>query len=87
MIYERLAQQGTLKRHNTSNEWNQTITMGLMKKIDSDGLGIVIENMKGARFDIISINELTQELISINNYIQNQSSISIEQIQNQLGLF
>ncbi|UJR27919.1 hypothetical protein I4U23_009179 [Adineta vaga] len=60
--------------------------MDLMKKIDSDGLGTVIENMKEARFNINSINELTKELVAINNYIQTQSSISIEQIQNQLEM-
>ncbi len=56
-----------------------------MKKIDMDGLGIVIENMKEAHLDINSINELIQELIRLNHYIQTQPSISIEQIQNQLS--
>jgi hypothetical protein len=59
--------------------------MGLMKKIDMDGLGIVIENMKEAHLDINSINELIQELIRLNHYIQTQPPISIEQIQNQLS--
>ncbi len=57
-----------------------------MKKIETDGLGIVIENMKEAHLDIDSINKLIQELIRINDYIQTQPSISIEQIQNQLSL-
>ncbi len=56
-----------------------------MKKIDMDGLGIVIENMKEAHLDINSINELIQELIRLNHYIQTQPPISIEQIQNQLS--
>ena len=86
IVYERLAQQGTLKRHATSNEWNQTITMGLMKKVESDGLATVIENMKGARFNINSLDELVQELTCINDYIQTQPSVSVEQIQNQLSL-
>lgn len=60
--------------------------MGLMKKVESDGLATVIENMKGARFNINSLDELVQELISINDYIQTQPNVSIEQIQNQLGL-
>lgn len=60
--------------------------MGLIKKIETDGLGIVIENMKEAHLDIDSMNELIQELIRINHYIQTQPSVSIEQIQNQLGL-
>jgi hypothetical protein len=60
--------------------------MGLMKKIEMDGLGIVIENMNEAHLDIDSINKLIQELIRINHYIQTQPSISIEQIQNQLSL-
>ncbi|CAF1322126.1 unnamed protein product [Adineta steineri] len=85
-IYERLAQQGILKRHIGSGELNQTITMGLMKKINTDGLGIVIENMKEAHLDIDSMSKLLQELICINNYIQTQSSISIEQIQNHLAM-
>jgi hypothetical protein len=61
--------------------------MGLMKKIDTDGLGAVIENMKEAHLDINSINELTQVLTHINHHIQTQSSVSLEQMQTQLGLF
>ena len=48
IVYERLAQQGTLKRLTGFGELNQSITMGLMKKIDTDGLGAVIENIKEA---------------------------------------
>ena len=33
------------------------------------------------------MNELIQVLTCINHYIQTQSSVSLEQIQNQLGFF
>jgi hypothetical protein len=59
--------------------------MGLMKKIDTDGLNTVIENMKEAHLDIKSMNELIEVLIHINQHIQTPSSVSLEQIQNQLG--
>ncbi len=87
IVYERLAQQGTLKRLTSFGELNQTITLGLMKKIGTDGLGAVIENIKDAQLDINSINELIQVLAQINHYIQTQPSVSLEQIQNQLGFF
>ena len=41
--------------------------------------------MKEAHLDIDSMNQLIQELIRINHYIQTQPSVSLEQIQNQLG--
>lgn len=56
-----------------------------MKKIDTDGLNTVIENMKEAHLDIKSMNELIEVLIHINQHIQTPSSVSLEQIQNQLG--
>jgi hypothetical protein len=61
--------------------------MGLMKKIDTDGLGAVIENIKESQLDIDSINALIQTLSRIDHHIQSRSSVSLEQIQNQLGLF
>ncbi len=85
IVHERLAQQGTLKRSIGFNELNQSITMGLMKKIDTDGLDAVVENMKEAHLDINSINQLIQVLTHINQHIQTPVSISFEQIQNQLG--
>ncbi|CAF5219895.1 unnamed protein product, partial [Rotaria magnacalcarata] len=39
LVYERLVQQGTLKRIAITGEMNQVITMSLMKKIDTNGLG------------------------------------------------
>ncbi len=87
LVYERLAQQGTLKRLTGFSELNQSITMGLMKKINTDGLSAVIENMKEAHLDINSMNELIQALTHINHHIQTPTSASLEQIQNQLGLF
>jgi hypothetical protein len=85
IVHERLAQQGTLKRSIGFNELNQSITMGLMKKIDTDGLSAVIENMKQAHLDIYVMNELTQVLTHINQQIQTTTSIPFEQIQNRLG--
>lgn len=61
--------------------------MGLMKKIDTDGLNTVIENIKDTHLDYNSINKLIQTLTQINGYIQTPSSVSLEQIQKQLGLF
>ena len=84
-VHERLAQQGTLKRSIGFNELNQSITMGLMKKISTNGLATVIENIKEARVEINSMNELVQALTQINQHIQTPASISFEQIQNQLG--
>ena len=75
-----------MKRLTDYKESNQAITMGLMKKINTDGLSIVIDNMKNAQIDISSFNELLRVLTLINENIQNQSSIPIEQIQKQLGL-
>jgi hypothetical protein len=59
--------------------------MGLMKKIDTDGLSAVIENMKQAHLDIHAMNELTQVLTHINQQIQTTATIPLEQIQNRLG--
>jgi len=61
--------------------------MGLMKKIDTDGLGTVIENIKEAHLDNDSMNKLIQALTCINHHIQSQSSVTLEQMENQLGLF
>ena len=61
--------------------------MGLMNKIDTDGLGVVIENITDAQLEIDSIAELQQIFTRINHYIQTQPSISLEQIQNQLSHF
>ncbi|CAF2849900.1 unnamed protein product [Rotaria sp. Silwood2] len=86
IVHERLAQQGTLKRIAITGELNQTITLSLMKKIDTNGLGAVIEYINDIQLDNNSLKELKEELMNINNYIQIQSSISLEQIQNQLGM-
>ncbi|CAF3429043.1 unnamed protein product [Rotaria sp. Silwood1] len=86
IVYERLAQQGTLKRNAIVAELNQTITLSLMKKIDTNGLGAVIEYMKDVQLENDFLKELIEALININHYIQTQSSISLEQIQNQLGM-
>jgi DNA-binding transcriptional regulator YhcF (GntR family) len=86
-VYERLAQQGILKRLTSFGELNQSITMGLMKKIHTDGLSAVIENMKEAHLDNDTMNKLIQALTHINHHIQTQSSVSLEQMQNQLGLY
>lgn len=59
--------------------------MGLMKKIDTDGLGVVIENMKEAHLEINAMQELTQALTEINHHLQVQTSVSLEQLQKQLG--
>lgn len=75
-----------MKRLADYKESNQAITMGLMEKINTDGLSIVIDNMKNAQIDISSFNELLRVLTLINENIQNQSLIPIEQIQKQLGL-
>ena len=85
MVYERLAQQGTLKRLTGFNELNQSITMGLMKKIETNGLGIVVENMKDAHLESSAMHELTQALADINQHLQLPSSISLEQLHKQLG--
>ncbi|CAM4912460.1 unnamed protein product [Rotaria socialis] len=86
LAYERLVQQGTLKRVAITGEMNQTITMSLMKKIDTNGLGAVIEDIENAQLDNNSINELTQALTNIYHHIQTQPSISLEQIENKLGM-
>ena len=86
IVYERLAQQGTLKRMAISGDLNQIITMNLMKKINTNGLGAVVENMNDAQLDMNSVKKLIQALIHINHHIRNRSIISLEQIQNQLGL-
>ncbi|CAF4291589.1 unnamed protein product, partial [Rotaria magnacalcarata] len=85
LVYERLVQQGTLKRIAITGEMNQVITMSLMKKIDTNGLGAAVEDIENAQLDNNSINELTQALTNIYHYIQTQPSISLEQIENQLG--
>lgn len=56
-----------------------------MKKIDTDGLGVVIENMKEAHLEINAMQELTQALTEINHHLQVQTSVSLEQLQKQLG--
>jgi len=61
--------------------------MGLLKKIDTDGLEAVIENIKEAHLDSDSMNKLIQVLTCINHHIQSQSSVTLEQMQNQLGSF
>lgn len=61
--------------------------MGLMKKIDTEGLDTVIENIKNAHLDNESINKLIQSLAHISHHIQKQSTVSIEQIQKQLGIY
>ncbi|CAM4763528.1 unnamed protein product [Rotaria magnacalcarata] len=86
LVYERLVQQGTLKRIAITGEMNQVITMSLMKKIDTNGLGAAVEDIENAQLDNNSINELTQALTNIYHYIQTQPSISLEQIENQLGM-
>ncbi|CAF0878189.1 unnamed protein product [Rotaria sordida] len=86
IIYERLAQQGVLQRIAITGELNQTITLNLMKKIDTNGLDAVIESMKDVQLDNDSMKELIEALMNINHYIQTQSSISLDQIQNQLGM-
>ncbi|CAF1131963.1 unnamed protein product [Rotaria sordida] len=86
IIYERLAQQGVLQRIAITGELNQTITLNLMKKIDTNGLDAVIESMKNVQLDNDFMKELIEALTNINHYIQTQSSISLDQIQNQLGM-
>ncbi|CAF3986630.1 unnamed protein product [Rotaria sordida] len=86
IIYERLAQQGVLQRIAITGELNQTITLNLMKKIDTNGLDAVIESMKDVQLDNDSMKELIEALMNINHHIQTQSSISLDQIQNQLGM-
>lgn len=85
-MYERLAQQGTLKRMTITDDLNQTITMSLMKKINTNGLGSVIENIKHAQLDIDSIRRLTETLTDVNAYTETRSPVSLDQIQNQLGM-
>ena len=74
-----------MKRGTGFNDLNQSITMGLMKKIDTDGLGVVVEKMKEAHLEINAMHELTQALTDINHHLHIQSSISLEQLQKQLG--
>ena len=64
---------------------NQSITMGLMKKIQTDGLGVVVENMKEAHLEINAMHELTQVLTDIHQHLQTPTSISLEQLHKQLG--
>jgi hypothetical protein len=87
IIYERLAQQGTVKRHISSGDIQRTILMGLMNKINTDGLGVVIDNITDAQLEIDSIVELQQTLTRINHYNQTQPPVTLEQIQNQLSQF
>lgn len=59
--------------------------MGLMKKIETDGLGVVVENMKEAHLESNAMHELTQALVDTNQNLQTPSSISLEQLHKQLG--
>ena len=76
-----------MKRHVHSGDLQQTIIMGLMNKIRTDGLSGLIDHLQDAHVDIESVNELEQTLTRLDRYIQSQSTVPLEQLQNQLSSY
>lgn len=74
-----------MKRHTNAGDLQQTISMGLIRKIDKNGLTTVIDNISDAHLDFQPIDALQKVLSSIDQYNHSDASISIEQIQNQLS--
>jgi hypothetical protein len=56
-----------------------------MKKIDTDGLAALIDNISVMNTQLDSLNELTQILVRIQRHIQTQSSVTLDELQNQLS--
>ena len=86
-VYERLTQQGTMKRRVHSGDLQQTIIMGLMNKIQTDGLSILIDHLHDAHMDIEPVNELEQTFTRLHRFMQSQATVPLEQLQNQLSSY
>jgi hypothetical protein len=81
-----LAQQGTIKRRIRADDFHQSICLGLMHKIDRDGLAVLIEHLQeSTNIEIDAVQQLLDVLTLINQYLQRQTSVSIEDLLNQLS--
>ncbi|CAF1305963.1 unnamed protein product, partial [Didymodactylos carnosus] len=90
IFYEKLCQQDILKRQSHTVNVVQTVTIGLTKKIATDGLQAIIESINSTNVDSEHVSNLTNMFENVDMYLQRQSTLpmftTLEQIYSQLGI-